>query len=131
MKRLLIALALVASGCLSAPEYEAKPTPEALTQVMQRLAEGAPPARPLSVTLIVAEIPPEEAALGLAWDTGDDHWNIVIEANICELSQALILVHEWAHVLAGDAGTCAEGTDHGPLFGVCWAAAWRAYTGGD
>jgi hypothetical protein len=124
-----ITLALVAA--CAAPEYVAQPTPEPLTEVMQRLAEGAPPARALTVSLTVAEIPPEENALGLAWDEGDDNWQIVIEARMCELSQALVLVHEWAHVLAGDAGTCSEGTDHGPLFGVCWAAAWRAYTGGD
>lgn len=129
--RLLPILALALVGCLSAPEYEAQPTPEGLEQVMTRLVTDAPPARPLGVTLIVAEIPPEENALGLAWDAGDDQWMIVVEARMCELSQALVLVHEWAHVLAGDAGTCAEGTDHGPLFGVCWAAAWRAYTGGD
>lgn len=129
--KLLASIVLALAGCASAPEYEAQPTPEPLTEVMQRLAENAPPSRPLGVMLIVAEIPPEENALGLAWDTGGDNWMIVIEAEACETVQALILVHEWAHVLAGDAGTCDEGTDHGPLFGVCWAAAWRAYTGGD
>lgn len=129
--RILAVLALALASCASVPEYEAQPTPEPLLEVMQRLAEDAPPARALGVTLVVAPIPPEENALGQAWDEGDDNWIILIEANMCLTSQALVLVHEWAHVLAGDAGTCAEGTDHGPLFGVCWAAAWRAYTGGD
>lgn len=128
--KLLPAILLVLGSCCSVPEYEAQTTPEALSEVMQGLVEGAPPARALGVTLVVAPIPPEENALGLTWSDGNDNWLIVVEANACPTLQAHVLVHEWAHVLAGDAGTCDE-TDHGPLFGVCWAAAWRAYIGGE
>jgi len=126
--KLLPILSLALAACASAPRYDSQPVPVELTGVMQTLALGAPPARSLGVTLVVAEIPDDQHALGLTYDEGDEQWLIVVEARMCPTMQAWVLVHEWAHVLQGDSGTCWE-TDHGPLFGVLWAEAWRAYVG--
>jgi len=54
----------------------------------------------------------------------DDKFIIKICNTLDENTQVLILVHEWAHILAWD----ADGGDHGPSWGKCYARCWRAFS---
>lgn len=130
MRALLCACLLVPLACTSAQrarvEIQPHAVPSNLDRVMRQLMEGAPPARPLSVTLVVSN--EEDCRLGYARHEGGDHWFIQIDADLDFQLQRIVLTHEWAHVLVGDGGCGREGV-HGPTFGVAWAAAWRAVVG--
>jgi hypothetical protein len=127
MRAFLCASLLALLACHSTPEpIQFHVVPGSLDHVMLQLMAGAPPARALAVTLVVAD--EDEDTLGYALDLGDDHWLIQIDASMDFQLQRMVLTHEWAHVLVGDGGCGLEG-NHGPTFGVAWAAAWRAVVG--
>lgn len=65
---------------------------------------------------------------GFTQDMGDGVWAIVLHNGMGPRRMVDVLLHEWGHLLAGYSGTCLE-DDHGALFGVCWATAYRAYHG--
>lgn len=131
--RALLATPLLALLACTAPsgarvQFQFHAAPSSLDQVMMELLEGAPPARPLGVTLVVTQ--EEDCRLGYARHLGGDQWLIQIDADLDFQLQRMVLTHEWAHVLVGDGGCGLEGS-HGPTFGVAWAAAWRAVVGED
>lgn len=126
--KLLPILFLALSSCASTYVREATPVPSDLAATLQLLAERDPPARTLIVELRVQVIPDSEHALALTHQESVGHWIITVDSRLPELLKEHVLIHEWAHVLQGYAGSCHE-TDHGPLFGVLWAEAWRAYVG--
>lgn len=129
--RLLLFATLLLSACSMAPPAKDRvPVSEDLREVFEQLCEHAPPARPVTVRLEVCDIPEVDMSLGETFDLGLGLWLIRIDKDLCIDLQRIVLTHEWAHVLAGHAGTCDEG-DHGPIFGICWAAAWRAVSGGE
>jgi len=131
--RALLATSLIALlACCRAPgatvTVDLPTQPAALECLLLRLMSGAPPARPLGVTLLVAD--EDDGNHGYARNLGGDQWLIQIDASMCPALQRMVLTHEWAHVLVGGGGCGMEG-DHGPTFGVAWAASWRAAVGED
>lgn len=132
MRPLLLAILLLCACSAPGPRVQVDfvTEPTSLEQVMLELMAGAPPARPLGVTLHVWDIPDERKQLGYAQHIGGDNWVIGIDSELCFQLQRMVLTHEWAHVLLGDGGCGLEGS-HGPTFGVAWAAAWRAAVGED
>jgi Zn-dependent peptidase ImmA (M78 family) len=61
---------------------------------------------------------------GDAREWTDDHWLVRIDRDAPKPMQVWTIVHEFGHVLAGDAGSCNE-TSHGSLWGVAQAEVYR------
>lgn len=122
-------LALLLAACASpAPKQEAMPYPE-VQSALESLQTNAAPQSPYvrSVTVVIMDLS-AQGLWGYTADNGDGHWLIALHAGMCPPLMVDVLIHEWAHLLAGYAGTCNE-DQHGPIFGVCWAEAYRAYQG--
>lgn len=130
IRALLAALLLAACAAAPVPKQEAMPYPE-VQAALESLQTRAAPQSPYiqSVTVVIQDLSAQKL-WGYTDDLGGGHWLIALHAGMCPPLMVDVLIHEWAHLLAGYAGTCDEDS-HGPIFGVCWATAYRAYHQGN
>lgn len=122
MKKLLLALAfLTLSSCaLTRPPFTVTPAPQYdimadLNHLSKRL--------PLSAPVVISVGTIDQPAWGLtSWEV--DHWVIQLDPSGGPEQLRETLIHEWAHALVGAGGGPNE-DDHGPLWGVMYAACYR------
>lgn len=130
IRALLIWILLLAACTAPLPKSSQEPYPAVKAAWESLQAYAAPQdSRILAVTLIVTDLS-SQGLWGFTQDQGDGTWIIVLHSGMCPPLMVDVLIHEWAHLLAGYAGPCDEDS-HGPIFGVCWAAAYRAYHQGN
>jgi hypothetical protein len=120
MKRLILSLAIVLSACKAAPPFTVTPAPpyDIMADLQHLSAE-----LPLGVDVHISIAPIEQAAWGLTEFEGD-HWEIMLDPRGGPEQLRETLIHEWAHALVGPGGGPCE-DDHGPLWGVMYAACYR------
>lgn len=117
MRKLLGALVLALGACTStqitpAPPYD-------IVADVRRLSDELPLGAP--VQLWVGPI--DEPAWGLT-EFHEDHWLILLDPRGGQQLLRDTLIHEWAHALVANGGGPCE-DDHGPLWGVMYAACYR------
>jgi hypothetical protein len=92
-------------------------------RTFQQLVEDCPLNAPVAVAVKVIDAP----VWGQTWwDGAAGVYRIEIEARQSMSGILDTLVHEWAHAMVWDAPMAHEEGAHGPLWGVAYAAAYRA-----
>lgn len=130
MRSLLLALLL--SGACAAPtslhlkvaDGATEDAHEIATLVLNRLAVHAPVAGNVSVDFVDLDVF-SPALAGRTQRMGFYSWIIELDDDLEGQFLAKVIIHEWAHVLAKDAGCIGEDS-HSAYWGVAYAQAYRA-----
>lgn len=92
-----------------------------ISTLVGRFGEACPPDAAVYVTVSPALF--EQGYWGTTqWDSDLSAYVITLDARLPSSVMAGVLAHEWAHTIAFDA---AHENDHGPTWGVAFAATYR------
>jgi hypothetical protein len=84
--------------------------------------------RPASLPVLVLSVPLLQVGLfGETYPDGD-HYTVLIDPSLDPQEQAMVLMHEWAHVLVMDSGD-QDSSSHGPLWGLAYSDIYREWVG--
>lgn len=101
------------------PVCELEKGPWAVTASVELLQERLPP----GVQVEVGYEPALEPYLGVTYDLEDGSYLILIDSDLSVEAQWVVLIHEWAHVLAGVEG------QHDDPWGIEQARVYRMLVG--
>lgn len=93
-----------------------------LAGAAQQLSELVPLQLPVSVGVAPLR---ESGRVGLAMNLGD-HYQILVDPRLDDVSRHSVLMHEWAHLLVMESGVMIE-DPHGPEWGVALSRVFRAW----